>query len=137
MSKRVVFNLSSDDMRRLVEFSRSIGSSKAESVQQLLSIWEYMDMAKSDDLPIYATLDRLHVLNDAALEEAKASARLDQHLKEKRAEELQALRRRRQDSPGKMARELYDALELKPGAFGFAVDLKKVLAMLWKLRSDG
>ena len=88
MALQVKFNLSAEDVRRLEEVSRSLKPAKADSLRQLLSVWQYMDMAKNEKLPIYASFDRLHTLNDAALEEVKISARLSESLREEREKEL-------------------------------------------------
>ncbi|MGE8064069.1 hypothetical protein [Pseudomonas sp. NPDC089569] len=136
MALQINFNLSPEEIGKLDELISTLGPSKTDSVRHLLSVWQYMNLAKSEQLPIYASFDQLHILNDAALEEVKVSATYNEHLKALRAQELVEQKQHEMSVAKQKAGEFYDALQLKPGLFGFGVDLKQVFKMFQRKKKN-
>ena len=133
MTERVKVLIDEETLDKLAELERSLpnpGKERADNLRMFLNVWTYMHMVADDKLPIHATLDRLHVLNDAALAKLTASADLSgAELSEREQQLLEQKDRQAASIARQKAGELYDALQLKPSFFGFGVDLKALFSM--------
>ena len=133
MTQRIKVLIDDKTLEKLAEVARSLpnpGKEREDNLRMFLNVWQYMHMIANDKLTIHATLDRLHVLNDAALAQLRASADLADEEVSKREQQLVEQKDKQAASVAKQkAGELYGALQLKPSFFGFGVDLKALFKM--------
>lgn len=88
-----------------------------------MRLWFTLEELKRMEAPCTAIWDGLQILNPAAIE-----AR--QHAKDLDEEELERLKQLKlTEHMSKLGLRFWSALELKPGAFGFAIDVKKFLKL--------
>jgi hypothetical protein len=84
-------------------------------------LWFTLEELKQMEAPCTAIWDGLHILNPAAVQ-------AQQHTEDFAEEEFQRLKEQKlKEQMSKLGLRFWSALELKPGAFGFAIDLKKFL----------
>lgn len=132
MSLKVILDINEEELKQIQELIDDGKITTSGAVRKLLSVWQYMDMAKEEKTPIYASLDKLHILNDAAIKEIESLATLDEQLRINREKEMEKQKELSVKDMKHKAKELYDTLEMKPGIFGFKIDLKKIGALLTK-----
>jgi hypothetical protein len=138
MTKRFQLLVDDETLKKLAELDLTLNAAareKAGNLSKLFAVWRYMDMVADDKLPIHATLDKLHVLNDAALAELQRTADLSDDEVERKERQLIEQKEKQSSVAKQKAGELYEALQLKPSFFGFGVDLKAVFKM-FKAKPD-
>lgn len=130
MSIKVVLDITEEDLKQIQKLIDDEKLTISGGVRKLLSVWNYMEIVKNEKTPIYASLDRLHILNDAAIKEIESLAILNEHVRIHKEKEMENQKELSVKNMKHKAKDLYDALEMKPGIFGFKMDLKKIGTLL-------
>jgi len=113
--KRITFEMSTELSAMIADIASSFGPSKTDAARSSMLILQAINEANSSQHPVLIDLCTVQISNkiwrDVELGLAEINALPASTPKEK--------------TPGEIA---YDATELKPGLFGFKVDLKKIWA---------
>lgn len=123
MPVRMTFDMSKDTAEALEQIRETFGApNKAATIGLLIALHQM----KSTQAPIVAVLDGMEILNAAAVKEREAQHRLDAHALSTQLVEVKAAHA---NEKNKVLKRFWDSLELKPGLFGFRVDLKKLMGL--------
>ena len=120
---RLKLDLTEDQAKKISEIAaRGREASEHEVVRHLLSLISLVDQLHNQDKPVVVDLGDLQISNKAYR---------DARISEEALELIATSKETTDTESGSFGSRIYDSVELKPGLFGFKIDLKK-LPMPWR-----